>query len=26
MWCERTSDGQTGWVPLSLLHKHEERI
>lgn len=26
MWCERTSDGQTGWVPLLLLHKHEERI
>ncbi|WP_407221224.1 hypothetical protein [Enterobacter sp. CPE_E1214] len=23
MWCERLSDGQTGWVPLALLHKHE---
>lgn len=26
MWCERLSDGQTGWVPLSLLHKHEGKI
>ncbi|EJB0628818.1 SH3 domain-containing protein [Salmonella enterica] len=22
MWCERLSDGQSGWVPLSLLHQH----
>ncbi|EBF3114969.1 hypothetical protein FHL56_22115 [Salmonella enterica] len=22
MWCERLSDGQSGWVPLSLLHRH----
>ncbi|EHW9643500.1 hypothetical protein K3295_003842 [Salmonella enterica subsp. enterica serovar Coeln] len=25
MWCERLSDGQTGWVPLALLHKHEAK-
>ncbi|EHS0389644.1 hypothetical protein KUQ09_001223 [Salmonella enterica] len=22
MWCERPSDAQSGWVPLSLLQKH----
>ena len=25
MWCERLSDGQPGWVPLALLHKHEAK-
>ncbi|EAN6189189.1 hypothetical protein N5483_001990 [Salmonella enterica subsp. enterica serovar Chester] len=25
MWCERLSDGQTGWVPQALLHKHEAK-
>ncbi|ENH1950003.1 hypothetical protein ABVX03_000549 [Salmonella enterica] len=25
LWCERISDGKTGWVPLALLQKHEGR-